>query len=63
MALSPSRTPGGLVVGQGLVLVLKRWQWGPDPRFPAGNSSVRGWGWGSFFPHGDVNGEISSPEG
>jgi hypothetical protein len=36
---------------------------GPDPRFPAGNSSIKGWGWGRFSPRGDVNGEKSSPDG
>jgi hypothetical protein len=36
---------------------------GPDPRFPAGNSPIRGRGWGRFHPHREVNGDKSSPVG
>lgn len=35
----------------------------PDPRFPAGNSFIRGFGWESLFPHEDVNEEKFSHDG
>jgi hypothetical protein len=35
----------------------------PIPNFPRGKSSIRGQGWRSFFPHGDINGENSSHDG
>ena len=36
---------------------------GPDPRFPVGNSPIRGRGWGQIDPHGDLNGEKFPPVG
>jgi hypothetical protein len=30
---------------------------------PAGNSFIRGWGWGRNFTRGDINGENLSPDG
>jgi hypothetical protein len=32
---------------------------GPDPRFPAGNSPIKGRGWGDFCLHGGENREKS----
>jgi hypothetical protein len=29
---------------------------GPDPRFPVGNSPIRGRVWDEFSPRGDLNG-------
>jgi len=39
------------------------WQWGPDPRSPMENSSIRGCNWVDFAPHGGLNGQNSSPSG
>ena len=36
---------------------------GPDPRFPAGNSPIRGRGWEQICPHGELNGEEMPPVG
>jgi hypothetical protein len=36
---------------------------GPDPRFPAGNSPIRGRGRGQLLPHGDPNGRKTIPVG
>jgi hypothetical protein len=33
----------------------------PDPRFPAENSHIRGWRWGQFHPHRDLNGRKLIP--
>ena len=41
----------------------RRWQWGPDPRFPAGNSPIRGQVWDEFSPRGDLNGGNLIPVG
>ena len=40
-----------------------RWQWGPETRFSAGNSSTGDRGWERFTPHGETNGENSLPIG
>ena len=36
---------------------------GPNPRFPAGNSSIREWGRGQFLLYGDSNGRKTIPVG
>jgi hypothetical protein len=36
---------------------------GPDPRIPAGNSLIRGQGWGELFPHRELNGPNPIPVG
>jgi hypothetical protein len=38
-----------------------RWQRGPVPRFPVGNSSTGDGGWGGFAPHREANEENSLP--
>jgi hypothetical protein len=36
---------------------------GPIPQSPAGNSSIRGWGWGDNSPHGERYRQESIPIG
>ena len=36
---------------------------GPDPRFPVGNSPIRGRVWDKFSPRGDLNGGNLIPVG
>jgi hypothetical protein len=36
---------------------------GPVPRFPVGNSPIRGWRWYEFYPHGGLNGAEVIPVG
>jgi len=40
-----------------------RWQWGPEIRFPVGNSSTGDRRCERFTPHGETNGENSLPIG
>jgi hypothetical protein len=58
----PRELPRVSIVDPGLDGVLQI-EMATGPRFPAGKSSIRGWGCGRFSPRGDVNGEKSSPDG